>query len=496
LSGPADELRVAVPYDVVSLDPHLDNTLEGFEQVSNVYEPLVALDRELGVVPALAISWYNPEPSTWVFRLRKGVRFHDGSLLEAADVVHSLTRLRTDESLAMRSPVADVVSVTGEDGAVILRTGRPSAYLLNDLAQVLIIRAGATRESLEAHPNGTGPYAVEGWTPRERLRLRRHEDYWGPRPKFASVAVQMGTGEHATPELQTGRLSIVRVTYPSAERAAAQHPRYRIVRRPSLYLFHLALNVSSPTLPGADQAPNPFRNREVRRAMALGLDRERIAAASSPPAVPTDRIVPRSIFGWGPRAEEPEVVADLAAAARRLLESGGYPHGFETSLHGIGLNARTALPELCSQLARIGIRVRLADSPSAPAFHAALRRQELGLWVVGDAALTGEAGWLLATQFHSVDGVRHLGTDNYGGYSSAEVDRAIEDANVVLKPRERLPLLQKAVRLVEDEYWWIPLYHSQASFVVDRELTFEPRADLYLRYAEVGRAGAGPPDRP
>jgi peptide/nickel transport system substrate-binding protein len=489
-TDPADELRVAVPYDVTSLDPHRDNSLEGFEQVSNVYEPLVALDRELRVVPALAVSWHNPDPKTWVFELRQGARFHDGSLLGTEDVVHSLRRIQADEKLATRSQILEMASATAEGAKVVLRTVRPSARLLSDLAQVLIVRADATGESLESRPNGTGPYAVETWVPGQRLRLRRHEGYWGPRPRFGHVEVQMGTGEHATPALQAGRLSIVRATYPSAERAAEQVPRYRIVRLPSLYLFHLAFNVSSPTLPGSPGVPNPFRQREVREAVDLGLDRARIAAAASAHAVPTDRIVPRSILGGDPTAVG-EGMRD-AAEARRLLAAAGYPDGFDVSLHGLDIKARTALPELCAQLAEVGVRVSLADIPSSPAFQAALRGRELALWVTADAALTGEAGWLLTTQFHSAQAGSTFGSDNYGGYASPGVDRAIEEANAVLKPRDRLPLLQKAVRLVEEERWWIPLYHNQAVFIVDRALAFDPRADLYLRYAEIGTAATPP----
>jgi peptide/nickel transport system substrate-binding protein len=484
-TDPAGKLRVAVPYDVVSLDPHVENSLEGFEQVANVYEPLVALDRELRVVPALAVSWHNPDPTTWVFRLREGVRFHDGSPLSAEDVVYSVRRLKEDEGLSIRSQISEVASATIEGGGVALRTPQPSARLLNDLAAVLIVRAGATRESLEAHPNGTGPYAVEEWTARERLRLRRHEGYWGPRPRFGQVEVEMGTDEHATPALLAGRLSILRATYPSEERAAAQGSRYRVVRQPSPYLFHLGLNVSSPTLPGGGALPNPFRRLEVRQAVDLALDRARIAAAASPYAVPTARIIPKTIFGSDPEREARGETRDLAAA-RRLLEAAGYPDGFDAALHGIGLKARTALPELRAQLAEVGIRVTFVDIPSAAAFQGALRRRELGLWVVGDAALTGEAGWLLTTQFHSAQSATYLGTDNYGGYANAEVDQAIEEANATLKQRERLPLLQKAVRLVEEQRWWIPLYHNQAPFIVDRSLAFEPRADLYLRYAEIG----------
>jgi len=489
-TDPSGTLRVAVPYDVTSLDPHLDNSLEGFEQVSNLYEPLVALDRELRVVPALAVSWYNPDPRTWIFKLRQDVRFHDGSLLTADDVVHSLRRLQADERLATRSQVSEVASATADGEAVVLRTNRPSARLLSDLAQVLIVRAGATRESLEARPNGTAPYAVDAWVPGKRLRLRRHDGYWGPRPSLPYVDVQMGTDEHATPAIEAGRLSIVRATYASAERAAAKGSRYKIVRLPSLYLFHIGFNVSSPTLPGTQGLPNPFRHREVREAVDVALDRARIAAAVSPYAMPTDRIVPKSILGGDPAAIG-ERLRDVAEA-RRLLAAAGYASGFDVALHGIGLKARTSLPELCSQLAEVGIRVSLADIPSSPAFQSALRRRELGMWVTADAALTGEAGWLLTTQFHSAEPAPNLGSDNYGGYASAEVDLAIEEANAVLKPRDRVPLLQKAVHMVEEQRWWIPLYHNQATFIVDRALAFEPRADLYLRYAEIDRDGSVP----
>src|SRR5512139_2229214 len=92
------ELQVALAYELRSLDPHREDTFEALETVSNVYEPLVALDRRQGLVPALAASWHNPDAATWAFRLRPGVRFHDGALLTPADVVYSIQRLREDSA--------------------------------------------------------------------------------------------------------------------------------------------------------------------------------------------------------------------------------------------------------------------------------------------------------------------------------------------------------------------------------------------------------------
>jgi peptide/nickel transport system substrate-binding protein len=488
--APDGVLRIAFTYDLASLDPHVENSFETFEQVSNIYDALVTLDPHLRLLPALAVSWSSPDATTWSFRLRAGVRFHDGSPLTPEDVVYSVRRLLRDQSLRMRSQISEVSIATAERGEVVLRTGRPSARLVNDLSQVMIVRAGATREGLEAHPNGTGPYAVESWTPRRRLVLRRHEGYWGPRPRFEHVEVEMGSDEQATASLREGRLSMVRTTYPDTERMAPQESRYRIVRQPSLYLLHLGSNVSSPTLPGSANLPNPFRRLDVRKAIDLALDREKIAKAASPYAVPTTHVVPRAVFGCDPEA--PATTRDVAQA-RRLLETAGYPTGFDVALHVVGVKARPALPELRAQLAEIGIRLRFVESTSLTGFFATLRRRELGLWLIGDAATTGEAGWLLATQFHSPDPGRSLGTDNYGGYADADLDRTIEEADAILEPRQRLPLLQKAVRRVEDERWWIPLYHNTVSFIVDRALAFEPRADLCIRYAEIGSSSGSPP---
>jgi len=487
--GPAadsvGDLRVAVSYELASLDPHVDNSLEAFEQLSNVYEGLVALDRSLRLAPSLAASWSNPDVTTWSFRLRPGVRFHDGSTLTAEDVVYSIVRLKSDETLGMRSQLSEVVGATIEDGEVVIRTGRPSARLLNELAQIPIVRAGSTRESLEAKPNGTGPYAIESWDPRLRLRLRRHEGYWGSRPVVPGVEVEMGVTEaKAVTGLQEGRFSLVaRINRPGVERAAAGSPRYRLIRQPSLFLTHLAFAVSSPSLPGTTGLPNPFRHLEVRQAVDLALDRDRIAAAKSKGAVPARHIVTKMVFGHDPEAPAP--VRDVEKA-RQLLQSAGYPNGLDVTLHDTTPSPNPPAEEVRAQLAAIGMRVTIAAAPTFEVFFAALRRRELGFWMTGDGAMTGEAGGLLASQFHSSDTRRNLGVENHGGYADPDLDRLIEDADLLYDPRQRLPILQKAVRRAEQNLFWIPLFHSSVLFVVDRELAFEPREDLVLRYAEIG----------
>jgi len=484
---PPAELRVAVSYELGSFDPHADSSLEAFEQVSNVYEPLVALDRGLRLVPNLAASWSNPDATTWSFRLRPDVRFHDGSVLRPEDVVYTVTRLKDDESLGMRSQLSEVTGAAVERGEVVIRTGRPSARLLNELAQVPVVRAGAIRESLETRPNGTGPYAVESWEPGRRLRLRRHNGYWGARPAYARVEVEMGVREEdVVAGLEAGRFSLVaRINRPGVERAALASPRYRLVRQPSLFLTHLAFSVLDPVQPGGAAGANPFRRAEVRQAVELALDRERIAAARSQGTVAARHLVTPMVFGHDPGA--PAAARDVAEA-RRLLKSAGYAEGFEVTLHDVSPGPNPAAEEVKAQLSEIGIRVKIASPTSVEAFFASLRRREFSFWMAGDGAMTGEAGGLLATQFHSLDLARSLGVENYGGYADPELDRLIEEADLLYDPGLRLPILQKAMRRAEQNRFWIPLYHSSVLFVVERDLAFEPREDLALRYAEVGPA--------
>jgi peptide/nickel transport system substrate-binding protein len=394
-------------------------------------------------------------------------------------------RLKGDETLGMRSQLSEVAGATAENGEVVIRTGRPSARLLNELAQVPMVRAGATRESLEKQPNGTGPYAVDSWEPGRRLRLRRHEGYWGAKPAYPRVDIEMGVSEEkAVAGLQAGRFSLVaRINRAGVERAAMANPRYRLVRQPSLFLTHLAFNVVNPTLPGTAGLPNPFRRAEVRQAIDLALDRDRVAAARSPNAVPARHIVTQMVFGHDPGAPAP---ARDIQAARRLLKSAGYPNGFDVTLHDVNPGPNPSADEVKAQLLAIGIRVTIEPAPTVEAFFGPLRRREFVFWMAGDGAMTGEAGGLLASQFHSLDLARNLGVENYGGYADPELDRLIEEADVLYDPGLRLPVLQKAVRRAEQDRFWIPLYHSSVLFVADRDLAFQSREDLVLRYAEIG----------
>ena len=480
--APEGELRVGFGTSISSLDPHLENTVSAIEQLGNVYEPLVALDAEMRARPSLASSWSNPDPLTWVFELRPSVVFHDGTPLEVEDVVYSLTRPRGKERLKASSFLATVSEVRASGpGAIVVRTRWPNALLLSSLSFVPVVPSGSTTGTLATRPNGTGPWVLESWSPGMALRFRRNERYWGPRPHFARVSVDLAISDgDARAGFAAGRWDVVRHGSAGFEELVRQRGTHDVVSYPNIFLRHLAFDVSREETPSCPGIPNPFRKREVREAISLALDRAAIARRADPHAVAASQLVPPAIFGFDqgapPLAFDPE-------RARRLLAEAGLPGGFDVVLHRSGYGA--AAEEICEQLARVGIRVTVRQLPGTE-FFAALDRGELGFWIVADGCMSGDALEMLLGSFHSPAPEYGAGVDNYGGYRNPGLDLTIFEALRQIDPARRLPALQRGLRTALADVAWVPLYFSRESLVVRRPLTYRPRADGLVRLADVG----------
>jgi peptide/nickel transport system substrate-binding protein len=469
---------VAVPYDLSSFDPHAKNTVGAYEVLSAVYEPLVTLDRSMRPVPALAVSWETPGPLTWVFRLRPGVRFHDGSALTSQDVVASLQRLVSDAHLEMRSHLSGVaeVSAQGPD-TVVVRTLRPNAQLASRLHFALVVPRGSTAESLAKRANGTGPFAVAGWQS-SSLALVRHRLYWGTAAGASRVRIDFGIPAAEAVAAEGTPYDLI-VGARRAEEEARRGVRYRVVEEENIFVRHLAFDVARERTPFCPGIPNPFRRPEVREAIHLALDRERLAAAAGAGARPAYQLVPRAVFGHDPGL--PPVVPDLSRA-RALLAQAGLPRGFDVVLHR-PRGYSTAAELVREQLAAVGIRVRVESLPSAEFFDA-LDGRRLSFWIVASGCPTGDGIELLETSFHSPSS-GGLGVDNYGDYRRPDLDRKILEAGGLFDLHSRQAAVQGLLERVLADRVWIPLYHDRSALLVARGLAYEPRADGYLRVADL-----------
>jgi len=479
-----EPVRLARQTPVLSLDP-TESEPRTLSALANVFEPLVAYDRDLNLVPALATRWETPDETTWDFSLRRGVTFHDGSPLDAPVVVAALERARLSRESSVPGTLWAVSHVEATDGhSIRIRTRVPDALLLHELTLVLVPR-GTSRAEIEARPVGTGPYRVAGWTRGGPLDLEAWDDYWGPSPILRKVRIDaLPPGVDGAAALAGGRAEVAELA-PSAARAAPP-AGVRFVTTPGLTTFYLWMN-GPKTIEGR---PNPFADVRVRRAAARAIDRARLArAATGTNATAALQLVPPTVFGHVPSMT---TLPYDPPAARALLQSAGYTLPVEAvlSYRAVGSDdpAASALREMLDEA---GFRVTLR--PVAwDQVQSELRGGRLSLFFGGWVFDGPDAGGFLRDCIRSRGPNGRTGYFN-SGYANPEVDRLVDASYGAFVRTARLTLLEEAMRIANADAPLVPLFHRPDAWAVAPGLLWEPRPDGKVLAAEMRPAGAPRP---
>ncbi|MHB8797701.1 MAG: ABC transporter substrate-binding protein [Thermoanaerobaculia bacterium] len=475
-----EPVRVARQTPVLSLDP-TESEPRTISALGNVFEPLVAYDRDLNLVPALATRWETPDETTWVFSLRRGVSFHDGSPLDAGAVVAALERARLSPESTVHGYLWAVSGVEAIDThSVRIRTRVPDALLLHGLTFVLVAR-GATRAEIEGRPVGTGPYRVARWRKGDALDLEAWDDYWGPSAVVRKVRIiALPSAEDGTAALARRDAEIAEIP-PSAARAAPPDG-VRFVTTPGLTTFYLWMN--GPTT--IDGRANPFADVRVRRAAASAIDRARLArAATGTEATAAPQLVPPTVFGHVPSLT---ALPYDPAAARALLQSAGYALPLETTLayRAVGTDdpAASALQKM---LDAAGFRVTLRPVPWDQ-IQAELRHGRFDLLLGGWTFDGPDAGGFLRDCIRSREANGRTGLFN-PGYVRPEIDRLVDASSGAFVRSSRLSLLEEAMRIANDDAPLVPLFHRPDAWAVTEGLEWEPRPDGKIVATEMRPAG-------
>lgn len=471
------ELTLAHETPVLSLDPTLSDGVT-FSALSNVYEPLVAYDREMRLVPALAATWGTPDETTWELTLREGVRFHDGTPLSAPDVVAALERARSAPESGVRSAFWAVGSIEAAGSRVVrIRTTRPDALLLHQLTQVLLAK-GASRDAIERAPVGTGPYRVERWERHGALVLSAAAGVAGP-PQSVSRLTFVGVpeGDETLAALATGRVDVA----PVPPRALFLRPRpFRVESSEGLTTQILWMRSS-----GRPGGPSPFADRRVRRAVSLCLDRRALAhEATGHGSTAASQAVPQSVFGHDPTLAP---AAPDVAAARRLLAEAGHSRGLDVTLtHRDDPPSGKIAALLREELAEGGIRVALRPVPWE-ALLSEIESETATFYLMRWQFDSGDAG----TFFRDCLRTRGAGSGAANpGFSSPEVDALVDEVAGTFDAPLRLARLQRLGRIVQEEVPFVPLYRQPELWGVAKGMRWVPRVDGLL----LGREMAfGPP---
>ena len=478
---PARTVRIGQDSDILSLDPSYPE-VNTYSALSNVFEPLVGYDARLSLKPVLAVSWKTPDPRRWVFRLRGGVRFHDGAPLDAAAVVRTLERVRSDPSSGVRTQLWAVEeAVAVGELQLEIRTREPDALLLHELTRVLI----AARDA-EGRFIGTGPYRIARWQRGRSLGLEASSGYWGERPALrAAELVPVPEGEPSLEALREGRVDLVEI--PPSERAAATKQGLRVATTPGLTTYFLSISTGG----GPDDTPTPFADRRVRQALALALDRRALSdRATGETGYAADQAVPKSIFGFDPALEP--LRFDLDRARLLLAEAGVRGRIPLTIAHRDAPVQAAIARELVAPLAALGCDVSLRPMPWKD-FVDGMREGRLAVTLWSWDYDNADAGSFLRDVVHTRDEERGLGGFN-PGFSSEEADRLIAEATAAFEPSTRREILGRLMRLIRVEAPLVPLFHPPHVYAFTSALTFRPRIDDRFLVAEMAWTGRTLPD--
>ncbi|MBL8697835.1 MAG: ABC transporter substrate-binding protein [Alphaproteobacteria bacterium] len=317
----AQLLEIGFDQSPAGLDPHIATAFSTFAIINGtIYEGLTRVDKDLRLAPSLAESWtISPDGKTYRFKLRGGVKFHNGASMEAADVVATFDRVMSKDigsPLASRFTAIDKASVV-DAATVELTLKEPSAPLLTSLATLAIVprTMQADKESLQKQPVGTGPFSFAEWQPNSFIRLAKHAGYWE-----AGLPKLDGLKFNLVPESATRQVGLSSGTYsllPNIDAATALQlqgkPNVRIVETLELAYTLVGFNTSKP----------PFNDPRVREAVNYALNRaEIVAAAQFGKGVPGGPLSP-ALKDWATDTKEFACYAHNPAKARELLKAAG-----------------------------------------------------------------------------------------------------------------------------------------------------------------------------
>lgn len=471
-------LRVALTAGATTLDPWNANDANTLLVTRQIYETLV--DHEAGgfkIVPRLAESWsVSPDGRSWTFVLRRGVKFHDGTDVDAAAVVLNLDRARQSSHPLRGAAGADrfrtyaalfegfddasvITRAEAKDsGTVVITTKLPFGPLLADLAMpsFAIVSPKSMRDapanwSTPTSPGaaGTGPFVFRpgAWQPGQQITLERNPAYWmtdqrgGALPYADRVVLRVIKDETArVAELRSGGLDAVRDVTLAALATVKADPNLQLVPRPAFDTAYLGIAATT----------KPFDKVEVRRAVAMAIDKSLLASTSYSAARPASQLLVPGMLGYDDSVVE--FYRLDVTAAKRLLADAGVAGGFATELwyppasRANHPDPRRVAESVAADLAKIGIVATLRTEDAA-SYRVDASASRMPLWLDDAGGASADPDAFFA------DG---------GSWAGEVVRELLRRARYEADASKRTELYKQASKLIQHDASRIPLVHADA----------------------------------
>lgn len=455
------------PYD------HSSGALYGVWQ--HMMEPLVEFDyQQARFVGRLAESW-EYRGKEWEFRLRKGVRFHDGSPLTSEDVAFSIDRMKNDKKSLQRRSFRNVQEVrTPDEHTVVVVTKKPSVTFLSRGVRNRFVMSKTVADrygkDVDKHPTGTGPYKFVSFKRDGDLVLTRNDDYWGQKPavrdlvwrKVVEVSSRMAG-------LEAGQTDLMdRVPVHEVARLN-RNPRVGVRSVPGLRIYFFAFNVNY----------KPWDNKLVRQAANYCVDADAIVKNifDGNGEVLQGPVGPR-VIGYNPDLKrypyDPK-------KARELLAKAGHPDGVDVKLHyspGKYEKDTELVQVVANQMSKGGFRVQIVPQEWVVFWgRGGVNGGKVPFYYIGRGSVL-DADTPLYQYFRT-------GGSKRTNFSHAEFDQLVDAEQAESDDAKRLSILRKMSEVIMDEAPLIPLYQLFDHYGAARNIDWNPRPDEKILLEEM-----------
>lgn len=466
------EFIIAQKSDVKTLDPQKSIDTVSNHVIDAIFEPLVKMDIDGNIQPALATSWERIDDCTLLFHLREGVKFHNGDILTPEDVKYSLEKgAKSPQTSYLLNMIKEVEIVDKNSVKVI--TSYPFGALLRHLstaAASIVNKKAATLagEEFFKNPVGTGAFTLEAWIVGDRITLSVFKDYWGEKPKVEKVIFR------SIPEVSNRMIALETEEIDASfdigimdREALINHKDLTLVEVESSAQLYLSFDHTNPL----------FKDIKVRQAISYAVDNKILSeAVFRGSASPANSPLPKAVAGH----KDIDYYEQNIELAKKLLAEAGYPDGFPLKLW---VNDESTRVDMCviiqEQLKKIGIDVEIEVFEWGTFITKTLEHNK-PLFLFSWNGSTGDADGILYPLFHSSQ--RDVSA-NRSNYISSEVDKLLDSARTSVNEEERVALYEKAQEKIQKDLPHYTLVYTKLNMGVNKKvkgLTLSSTNDINL----------------
>jgi peptide/nickel transport system substrate-binding protein len=483
------------------MDPHSIALLYHSRVNTQIYESLVNRDRNFAMEPSLAVSWQNVDAKTWRFKLRQGVKFHDGTPMTADDVAFSIERalMKTSQRSFQLRGVLGAKKI--DDTTVDVQLAAPDAVLPEKLIFIGIMsRAWATKHNVTApqdynakqetyavrNANGTGPYQLKSYEADNRLVLVANPHWWGKRGNVDEVVFTVINADATRlAALASGEVDfVIDPPFQDVARLKADG-KFKLTHVQDIGTQYLGFDQARDELQSSDlNGRNPFKDLRVRQAVYHAVDVDTIVTkVLRGQATPTGSHLSKLVDGYVPELEKR--LSYDPKRAKALLTEAGYGDGFAVTLDCVNVQFRAAVCQaVAGMLAQIGIKVTFQPFPAAT-FFPKLTQATTSFFEFGWIPTTDAWAMLHATVRSFAEG--GSGTFNGGRYSNAKLDALVDGLRVEPDIVKRRGMVSDVLRIMYVDLPLVPLYRRTITWVMRPNISATPWPNdiLELRFVQI-----------